>query len=92
MSCVDVAYPFLLKAYADYAAARLSADQLLQLARTVESYVFRRAICNLPTNSLAKTFLRLVRLVDSEHYLTSVQAAAARAVLPRLPVGRRVSR
>lgn len=75
---VDVAYPFLLKAYADYAAARLSADQLLQLARMVESYVFRRAICNLPTNSLAKTFLRLVRLVDSEHYLTSVQAALLR--------------
>ena len=35
---------------------RLTTDELLGIIRLVESYVFRRAICAIPTNSLNKTF------------------------------------
>lgn len=72
---VDVAYPFLLDAYHDYKQARLSADELLSIVRLVESYVFRRAICAIPTNSLNKTFAGLSRTLKKDRYLESVKAA-----------------
>lgn len=72
---VDVAYPFLLDAYHDYQQQRLTADELNQIVRLVESYVFRRAICAIPTNSLNKTFAGLSRTLKKDRYLESVQAA-----------------
>lgn len=72
---VDVAYPFLLDVYHDYKQARLSRDEVLHIVRLVESYVFRRAICFIPTNSLNKTFAGLSRSLKKDRYLESVQAA-----------------
>src|SRR5271166_2942044 len=48
---VDVAFPFLLELYRDYETNRLQRDELLRAVRLVESYVFRRAICGIQTNS-----------------------------------------
>lgn len=53
---VKVAYPFLLEFYRDYTQHLLSAAEFAQAVRLVESCVFRRAICAIPTNSLNKTF------------------------------------
>ena len=39
---VDVAYPFLLELYRDYALGDLSAGHFLQAVRLVEGHVFRR--------------------------------------------------
>jgi len=72
---VDVAYPFLLDAYHDYQQQRLAADELTQIVRWVESYVFRRAICAIPTNSLNKIFAAMSRSLKKDRYLESVQAA-----------------
>ena len=72
---VDVAYPFLLDVYHDYQQGRLSAQEVLQIVRLVESYVFRRAICAIPTNSQNKTFAGLSRTLKKDRYLESVQAA-----------------
>lgn len=72
---VDVAYPFLLDVYHDYKQGRLNNDEALQIVRLVESYVFRRAICAIPTNSLNKTFAGLSRNLKKDRYLESVQAA-----------------
>lgn len=72
---VDVAYPFLLEVYHDYRQGWLTADELLSIVRLVESYVFRRAICGIPTNSLNKTFSGLSRALKKDSYLESVQAA-----------------
>jgi len=72
---VDVAYPFLLDAYHDYKQDRLTTDELLGIIRLVESYVFRRAICAIPTNSLNKTFAGLSRSLKKDRYLESVKAA-----------------
>lgn len=71
---VDVAYPFLLDVYHDYTQQRLSTDEVLQIVRMVESYVFRRAICAIPTNSLNKTFAGLSRTLKKDRYVESVQA------------------
>lgn len=71
---VDVAYPFLLDVYHDYRQKRLTAEEVLHIVRLVESYVFRRAICAIPTNSLNKTFAGLSRTLKKDRYLESVQA------------------
>jgi len=72
---VDVAYPFLLDVYHDYQQDRLSRDEVLKIVRLVESYVFRRAICAIPTNSLNKTFAGMSRTLKKDCYIESVQAA-----------------
>lgn len=71
---VDVAFPFLLEIYNDYKKEILSADELLKIVRLVESYVFRRAICGIPTNSMNKTFGNFSRNLKKDRYLESVQA------------------
>lgn len=72
---VDVAYPFLLDVYHDYKQGRLACEEVLSIVRLVESYVFRRAICAIPTNSLNKTFAGMSRTLKKDRYLESVQAA-----------------
>ena len=72
---VDVAYPFLLTIYDDYERQRLSRDELISILKLLESYVFRRAICEISTNSLNKIFADLGREIEKENYLESVQAA-----------------
>jgi predicted transport protein len=72
---VDVAYPFLLELYDDYDQGRLTREEFIEALKLVESYVFRRAICGIPTNSLNKTFATLGRELDKSRYLESVKAA-----------------
>lgn len=72
---VDVAYPFLLELYQDYASGVLPAEDFTKAARLVESYVFRRAVCAIPTNSLNKTFANLGKSLKKDRYLESLEAA-----------------
>ena len=58
---VDVAFPFLLELYDDYVQGRIPKEDFVQAVRLVEAYVFRRAVCAIPTNSLNKTFASFVR-------------------------------
>lgn len=71
---VDVAFPFLLELYDDYAQGLLTKNDFVQIVRLVEAYVFRRAVCAIPTNSLNKTFATFGRALRKERYLESVQA------------------
>jgi uncharacterized protein with ParB-like and HNH nuclease domain/predicted transport protein len=71
---VDVAYPFLLELYHDYDLGHFSKTDFLAAIRIVESYVFRRAICAIPTNSLNKTFATLTKALRKDRYLESIQA------------------
>lgn len=71
---VDVAYPFLLELYHDYQNESLDKKEFLQAIRLIESYVFRRAICSIPTNSLNKTFATFGRELKKDRYLESIQA------------------
>jgi predicted transport protein len=71
---VDVAYPFLLELYDDYAQNVLSAADFVAAVRLVEAYVFRRAICAIPTNSLNKTFGTFAKALKKVRYLESIQA------------------
>lgn len=71
---VDVAYPILLELYFDYAQKTLMKEDFVAAVRLIESYVFRRAICNIPTNSLNKTFATFGRSLKKDRYLESIQA------------------
>ena len=71
---VDVAYPFLLELYHDHRDGRLSTPELERIVRLVEAYVFRRAVCAIPTNSLNKTFAAFGRALRKDRYIESVEA------------------
>ena len=71
---VEVAYPLLLELYHCYAGGTLSAEDFERAVRLVESYVFRRAVCNIPTNSLNKTFGTFGRVLRQGNYLENIQA------------------
>ena len=71
---MDVAYPLLLELYHDYQTDALSKTDLLASVRLVESYVFRRAICAIPTNSMNKTFATFTKALKKDRYLESIEA------------------
>lgn len=70
----NTAYPLLLELYEDYAAGSLSAVEFEQAVRLIESYVFRRAVLRIPTNSLNKTFATFGKALRKHRYLESMQA------------------
>ena len=71
---VDVAFPFLLELYDDYVQGRIPKEDFVQAVRLVEAYVFRRAVCAIPTNSLNKTFASFGRALRKDRYIQSIQA------------------
>jgi len=71
---VEVAFPLLLELYRDYDKAVLPKADFLAALRLVESYVFRRAVCEIPTNSMNKTFATFARGIDKSRYLDSLKA------------------
>ena len=71
---VDVSYPFILQLYHDYKTGVLSEKDFQYIVLLVESYVFRRAVCGIPTNSLNKTFAAFPRHIDKTNYRASIEA------------------
>ena len=71
---VDVAFPFLLELYDDYKQGQLPTEDFVRAVRLVEAYVFRRAVCAIPTNSLNKTFATFGRVLQKDRYIESIQA------------------
>jgi uncharacterized protein with ParB-like and HNH nuclease domain/predicted transport protein len=72
---VDVAYPLLLEMYGDYKAGNLLLADFERAVRLVEAYVFRRAVCSIPTNSMNKTFANFTKELDKTRYLSSIKAS-----------------
>ncbi|MAM70224.1 MAG: hypothetical protein CMP91_03660 [Gammaproteobacteria bacterium] len=70
----DVCYPMLMEVYHDFHQDQISKDEFLTVLRMVESYVFRRAICDIPTNSLRQTFATFIRQLKKDRYIESVKA------------------
>lgn len=70
----DVVFPFLLETYTDYELGTLTRDEVHEIVVMVTSYIFRRAVCRIPTNSLNKTFAGFSAAVRKDRYLESVKA------------------
>ena len=71
---VNVAYPFLLELYHDYTTDILTKDEFVEAIRMIEAYVFRRAVCTIPTNSMNKTFATFTKVLKKGRYLESIKA------------------
>lgn len=72
---IDTSYPFLLAVYGDFEEEIITKEEFLEIIDMVSNYVFRRAICGIPTNSLNKTFATIYKRIRRESYLESVKAA-----------------
>ncbi|HCE2679241.1 TPA: DUF262 domain-containing protein [Vibrio parahaemolyticus] len=71
---VDVSYPLILELYHDYDSQILTLYEFIECVRLIESYVFRRYVCDIPTNSLNKTFASFARSIRKSSYLESFKA------------------
>lgn len=71
---MEVSYPFLLKIHHDCVEGLITSDELKEILRLCISYVLRRAICEIPTNSMNKTFATLKNYIRPDDYLNSVKA------------------
>lgn len=71
---MEVSYPFLLKVHNDFAEHIITEEELFTIIRLCISYVFRRSICDIPTNSLNKTFATLRNEIHMDDYLNSIKA------------------
>ena len=69
----SVVYPFLLRLYSDFDSGILPEKDFATILDVVIAYVFRRAVCRIPTNSHNKTFTSLGNAVDPANYVESVE-------------------
>ncbi len=71
---MDVVYPLLLELYSDYSDGVLSKADFIPIIALIESYIFRRAVCGLGTNSLNKVFPFVTKKINKVQYLESIKA------------------
>ena len=71
----DVPYPFLLEVYDDYNQGRIEKTDVIKILQLVESYIFRRAVCNEAPLTMNKMFAELMNEVDKNNYLESLNNA-----------------
>lgn len=71
---MEVAFPFLLKVHNDYEEKIITEDNLIEILKMCISYVFRRNVCDIPTNSLNKTFATLRNEIKPDDYMNSIKA------------------
>jgi predicted transport protein/uncharacterized protein with ParB-like and HNH nuclease domain len=71
---MDTSYPFLIATYGDFEKQLITRDEFVEILSITRNYVFRRAICGIPTNSLNKTFATFYKKIKVETYLDSVKA------------------
>ncbi len=71
---MDVIYPLLLELYSDYKGGVLSEDDFSSSIDLIESYICRRAVCGLGTNSLNKVFPSFTKHIQKDEYFESLKA------------------
>ncbi|WP_367698590.1 GmrSD restriction endonuclease domain-containing protein [Helicobacter pylori] len=71
---MDVVYPLLLELYSDYSDGVLSKQDFIPIIALIESYICRRAVCGLGTNSLNKVFPSFTKRIQKDEYFESLKA------------------
>ncbi len=71
---MDVVYPLLLELYSDYSDGVLSKADFIRSIALIESYICRRAVCGLGTNSLNKVFPSFTKHIQKDEYFKSLKA------------------
>ncbi|GHQ26114.1 hypothetical protein VN1218_06020 [Helicobacter pylori] len=70
---MDVIYPLLLELYSDYSDGVLSKQDFIPIIALTESYLCRRAVCGLGTNSLNKVFPSFTKHIQRDEYFKSLK-------------------
>ena len=68
---VNVAYPFLMRSLDWVDGGRISTSDLASVMKMIESFVVRRAVCNVPTNRLRGIFGRMSGQIDPSEFVAS---------------------
>lgn len=71
---MNVANPLLLFVSRDFEDGVICKDDYVEIVKLCISYVLRRSICKIPTNSLNKTFATMKSHIRKSDYLNSVKA------------------
>lgn len=69
-----VVYPFLLRLYRDFAQDVIDEDQFVEILGMTASYLLRRGVAQIPTNTHNSTFATLGNAIDPKDYVTSIAA------------------
>jgi uncharacterized protein with ParB-like and HNH nuclease domain/predicted transport protein len=76
---IEVASPVILTLYDCYDRTKtLTLLEFIQAVELLESYVFRRSVCDLQTRSLGQIFASLANRIQEQQPLTSLQVALYR--------------
>ncbi|WP_157151187.1 DUF262 domain-containing protein [Brachyspira sp. SAP_772] len=70
---VNVSYPFFLKIYKDYNDKVIDNKTFLKIIDLIESFVFRRFICDVFSNAMNKIFMSLYSKIDKNNYYDSLE-------------------
>jgi uncharacterized protein with ParB-like and HNH nuclease domain len=70
---VHVIFPFLMSVYADFFNKRIDMVALISILKTVESFIFRRSMMGLQTNSIEHLFISLYKKIEPENYVASIE-------------------
>jgi len=64
---VTTAYPLLLNFYNNYVDGRIDKVGFVSILQTLENYLIRRFVCNIPTNQLNKIFPSIYPQIQSKY-------------------------
>jgi uncharacterized protein with ParB-like and HNH nuclease domain len=64
---VTTAYPLLLNFYCNYVDGKITKDDFITILKTIENYLIRRFVCNVPSNQLNKIFPIVYPQIISKH-------------------------
>ncbi len=71
---MDVVYPLLIELYSDYKDGVLSKQDFIPIIALTESYICRRAVCGIGSNSLNKVFPSFTKHIQKDEYFKSLKA------------------
>ncbi len=63
-----------MRVYADYEIKLITKAEFISIIKATISYVVRRVICEIPTNSLNKTFATFYPKIKKDKYINSILA------------------
>ncbi len=69
----DVSRPFIIAVYDDYENEIIDQETFVKVLKLIESYMFRRTVCDLKTNVLNKLFMSLHKDIDLKNYYESLE-------------------
>lgn len=70
---VTTAYPLLLNFYSNYMDNKITKDEFVIILKTLENFLIRRFVCNVPTNRLNKIFPTVYSKIEEEYSTNIVE-------------------